>query len=145
MWRYTVKSLGTVAVPGEWSIMLALYCSDTVAACLHALQALTAMPARTSCRPCQASWKLARVRWEHACLAAQAGLLGFSLCLRLVDHRETRDMWQRRSLPQLGGDVWSHRTCSNTGAQLSREVRSGAIGHVAALEPNSAGRRGPES
>jgi hypothetical protein len=29
--------------------------------------------------------KRARVRWEHACLAAQAGLLGFSLCLRPVN------------------------------------------------------------
>jgi hypothetical protein len=40
----------------------------------------------------------------------------------------------------LGGEVQSHRTCGSTGAHLSREARSGAIGHVAALEPTSAGR-----
>jgi hypothetical protein len=82
MWRCAVESLGTVAVSGEWSIMLAPYCSRTVAVCLHALQVLTVLPARTSGRPCQAPWKFARMRWEHACLFAQAGLLDFSLCLR---------------------------------------------------------------
>jgi hypothetical protein len=45
-----VESLGTVAVPGEWFIVLALPCSHTVAACPHVLQALTTLPACTSCR-----------------------------------------------------------------------------------------------
>jgi hypothetical protein len=31
----------------------------------------------------------------------------------------------------------AYRTCGSTGAYLSRKVRSGAIGHVAALEPTS--------
>jgi hypothetical protein len=51
--------------------MLMLYCSRTVATCLYALQALTVLPARMSCRLCQAACNLERVRWEHACLAAQ--------------------------------------------------------------------------
>jgi hypothetical protein len=38
----------------KWSIMLVLYCSRIVAACLHVLQALTALPARTPCMQCQA-------------------------------------------------------------------------------------------
>jgi hypothetical protein len=44
----------TVAVSSEWSIVLALHCSRTVATYLHALQALTALPTRTSCRPMMA-------------------------------------------------------------------------------------------
>jgi hypothetical protein len=40
-------------VPGKWSIVLALYCSRTIAACLHALQILTTLSVRTSCRPYQ--------------------------------------------------------------------------------------------
>jgi hypothetical protein len=54
MWHYVVESLGTVAVPAEWSIVLTLHYSHTVAACLHALQALTTLPVRTSCRPMMA-------------------------------------------------------------------------------------------
>jgi hypothetical protein len=84
MWHHAVEALGTVAVPGEWSMVLVLNCSRTVAAYLYALQALTPLLARTSCSPCQAPWKLARVCWGHACLAAQAGLLGFSLCLKIA-------------------------------------------------------------
>jgi hypothetical protein len=34
-----------------------------------------------------------RMRWEHECLAAQAGLLGFSLCLSPTTHRETQHTW----------------------------------------------------
>jgi hypothetical protein len=44
----------------------------------------------------------------------------------------------------LRGKVRSHSTRGSTGVHLSWEVRSGAIGHVAAPEPISAGRRGPE-
>jgi hypothetical protein len=53
-------------------------------------------------------------------------------------------MWQCSSPPQLGGKVRNRGVCGNAGAHLSQEVRSGAIGHMAALEPISAGRRGPE-
>jgi hypothetical protein len=119
--------------------MLVLYCSRIVAVCLHALQTLTALPAHTSCMPCQA-----RVRWKHACLAAQAGVLGFSLCLRPAAQREPPDTWQRWSPSPLGGEVRSHMTRGSVGAHLSREARSGAVGHVAAPEPTSAERRGLE-
>jgi hypothetical protein len=53
-------------------------------------------------------------------------------------------MWQHQSPPQPGGEVRSHRTRGSAGAHLSREVRSGAIGHVEAPEPTSTERRGPE-
>jgi hypothetical protein len=137
--------LRTVAVPGEWSIVLPLHYSCTVAACPHALQALTTLPVCMSCKPIMALMAGAletctRMHWKHACQAAQAGLLGFSLCLRPVAHRKPQDMWQRRSSPQQGGKVQSYRTRGSVKAHLSREVRSGAIGHVAALEPTSAGR-----
>jgi hypothetical protein len=50
-WRHGVESLGTIVVSGEWSMVLTLHCSRTVAVCPRALQALTALPAHTSCRP----------------------------------------------------------------------------------------------
>jgi hypothetical protein len=85
------------------------------------------------------------MRWEYACLAAQVGLLGFSLYLRPAAHREPRDMWQRQSSPQSGGEVRSHRICGSAGAHLSQGARFGDIGHVAALDPTSVGRRDPEA
>jgi hypothetical protein len=39
---------------------------------------------------------------------------------------------------------WVHRPRGSTGAHLSKEVRSGAAGHVVALKPTSAGRCGPK-
>jgi hypothetical protein len=83
------------------------------------------------------------VRWEHACLAAQAGLLGFSLYLRPAAHREPRDTWQHRSPPEQGGGVQCYGTRGSAGNLPSREVESKAAGHVAALKPSRAGRRGP--
>jgi hypothetical protein len=47
-------------------------------------------------------------------------------------------------LSQLGGEVRSYKACGSTGAHLSWEVRSGAIGHMAVPEPTSVERRGPE-
>jgi hypothetical protein len=57
----------------------------------------------------------------------------------LVERRapKLRNMWQRRSSTQQGGEARG-----SAGAHLSKEVRSGAVGHVAALEPTSAGRCG---
>jgi hypothetical protein len=46
---------------------------------------------------------------------------------------ELRNTWQRRSSPLREAEP---------GAHLSREVRSGAAGHMAALEPTSVGRCG---
>jgi hypothetical protein len=47
-------------------------------------------------------------------------------------------------LPSQEGRAWSHGTHGSAGAHLSTEVRSGAAGHVVALEPTSAGRCGPK-
>jgi hypothetical protein len=57
---------------------------------------------------------------------------------------ELRNTWQRRSSTQQGGEAWGHMTRGSTEAHISKEVRSGAAGHVAALEPTSAGRCGPK-
>jgi hypothetical protein len=56
---------------------------------------------------------------------------------------EPWDTWQRRSSPRQGGEVRSYGPRGSTGAYLSKEVRSGAAGHMAALKPTSAGRCGP--
>jgi hypothetical protein len=50
---------------------------------------------------------------------------------------------QHRSPSQQGSEVQSLVTHGGAKAHLSWEVRSGATGHVAALEPTSVGRRGP--
>jgi hypothetical protein len=55
---------------------------------------------------------------------------------------ELRNAWQCRSSTQQGDEARGHRPCGSTGAHLSKEVRSGAAGHVAAPEPTSAGRCG---
>jgi hypothetical protein len=39
------------------------------------------------------------VHWKHVSLAAQAGLLDFSLCLRPAAHREPHDVRQPGALP----------------------------------------------
>jgi hypothetical protein len=43
-----------------------------------------------------------------------------------------------------GGRAWSGEACGSARALLGMEVRFRAIGHVAALEPTSAGRQGLE-
>jgi hypothetical protein len=55
---------------------------------------------------------------------------------------ELRNMWQRRSSTQQGGDARVHGPRGSTGAHLSKEVRSGAAGHVTALDPTFTGRCG---
>jgi hypothetical protein len=52
----------------------------------------------------------------------------------------SRDMWQHRSSPQQGGEVRGRGTRGSSG----KEVSSGAMGHVVAPEPTSAGRCGPK-
>jgi hypothetical protein len=52
---------------------------------------------------------------------------------------ELRNMWQRWSSTQKGDEARGHGPHGSTGAHLSREMRSGAVGYVAAPEPNSAG------
>jgi hypothetical protein len=53
---------------------------------------------------------------------------------------EPWDSRQRRSPPWLGGEARSYRTGGSAEAHSDREARSGTAGHVAALEPASAGR-----
>jgi hypothetical protein len=57
---------------------------------------------------------------------------------------ELRNTWQRRSSTQQGGEARGHMTRGITGAHLSKEVRSGAVGHVAVLYPTFAGRCDPK-
>jgi hypothetical protein len=57
---------------------------------------------------------------------------------------ELRNMWQHRSSTQQGGEARGHVTHDSTGAHLSKEVGSGATGHVAAPKPTSAGRCSPK-
>jgi hypothetical protein len=47
-------------------------------------------------------------------------------------------------LSSRGGRAQSHVTRGSAGTHLDREVRSRAAGHMAALEPTSAGRCGPK-
>jgi hypothetical protein len=57
---------------------------------------------------------------------------------------ELRNVWRRRSSTQQGDETWGHGPRGGTGAHLSKEVRSGVVGHVATLEPTSAERCGPK-
>jgi hypothetical protein len=57
---------------------------------------------------------------------------------------ELRNAWRRRSSTQQGDDARGHGPRGSTGAHLSKEVRSGAVGHVTAPKPTSTGRRGPK-
>jgi uncharacterized protein YqgV (UPF0045/DUF77 family) len=135
-------------VSGEWSKVLALHYSHTVATCLHALQALTVLHDRMSYRPMMTlmSGVLETcMRVLGTCVPSytnKSARLFFMLEIRgsqgVAGHVAASDP------PQPGGEVQRHRTRGSAGAHLSREVRSGAIGHVAALEPTSAGRQGLE-
>jgi hypothetical protein len=57
---------------------------------------------------------------------------------------ELRNAWRRRSSTQQGDEARGHGARGSTGAHLSKEVRSGAVGHMAAPEPTSTGRCGPK-
>jgi hypothetical protein len=46
--------------------------------------------------------------------------------------------WRHRSSTQQGDEARGHGPCGNTGAHLSKEGRSGAMGHVATLKLTSA-------
>jgi hypothetical protein len=55
-----------------------------------------------------------------------------------------RNVWRHRSSTQQGDEARSYGPRGSTGAHLSKEVRSGATGHMAALKPTSVGRCGPK-
>jgi hypothetical protein len=52
---------------------------------------------------------------------------------------ELRNVWQHRSSTQQGDEAQDHGPRGSTRAHLSKEVRSGAAGHMVALEPTSIG------
>jgi hypothetical protein len=54
------------------------------------------------------------------------------------------DTWQHRSPPEQGGRVRCREARGSTRSCLSREAGFGAVGHVAASEPISIWRQGPE-
>jgi hypothetical protein len=150
-----VEPLVTVTVADRWSIVLMMHYSRTVAACLYALQALTVLPARISCRLMMALMSDALKTCVRAlgtyvpsCTCKSAKLF---FMLESCDPQratwyvaapeptsarrwvpEPQTTWQRRSPPQPGDVVRSHRTHESVVAHLRRKARSEAIGHVAA-------------
>jgi hypothetical protein len=57
---------------------------------------------------------------------------------------ELKNAWRRQSSTQQGDKARGHGPRGSTGAHLSKEVRSGVAGHVAAPEPTSVGRCDPK-
>jgi hypothetical protein len=142
--------------------VLALHCSHTVAVRPHALQTLTTLPARTSCRYMIALTSGALktcTRALRTCVARCIGRLARLFFIlethgtqRAVGHvvapepisagrrgPEPQDTRHRRSSPQSGGEVRSHRTCGSTGVHLNQEASSGAAGHRQRQSPHQSG------
>jgi hypothetical protein len=120
VWRRAAESLSTTAVPDEWFIVLALHCIHIVAICLHALQALTALPVCTSGR-------LVMTLMPGA-LETCARALG--ICVPNYTDSPASFFFMLEARDSHGA----------TGYVASLE-----LGHVIASEPTSAGRRDPES
>jgi hypothetical protein len=76
--------------------------------------------------------------WTHTSPAACLGQLGLSLFLWSTARWGSWGTWQHRSSPL---EEARSGPCGSAGAHLSREVRSGAEEHVAALELSSRGGR----
>jgi hypothetical protein len=136
VWRRAVELLHTIAVPGEWSIELALHSSHTIAAYLHALLALTALPAHTSCRP--------MMTLMSGALETCARALGLTV---LPAHTSCRPMMTLMSgaletcAHALGTCVTSYRGRSTRlFFILEAGGPQGATGYMAASEPTSAER-----
>jgi hypothetical protein len=55
---------------------------------------------------------------------------------------ELRNVWRRQSSTQQGDKAQGHGPHGSTGAHLSKEVMSGAVGHMVAPKPTSAERYG---
>jgi hypothetical protein len=111
MWCCAVESFSTVVVPGKWSVVPTLHCGRTVAACLHALQALTILHAHMSCMPMKALTSDTLKTCVCALETCVPDCTGIGMPARLFFMIEAHG-------PQ------------------------GAVGHVVALEPTSAKRRG---
>jgi hypothetical protein len=140
-WHCAVRSHDTIVVLGEWSTRPALHYSCTVASCLHVLQALTTLPACTSCRR--------RMALTSGVLETYVRALGTcgpsctvrpaSLFFMLVTHspQETIGHVAARSPPgrEAGSGATGHV------AHRSPPSGSGATVHVVAPEPFSSGKR----
>jgi hypothetical protein len=92
-----------------------------------------------------------RNTWQHQSSPlreAESGALGHMTAPEptLAGRRgpELRNTWQHQRSTQQGGEARGHGPRGSTGDHLSKEVRSGAVGHMVAPEPTSAGRCGPK-
>jgi hypothetical protein len=73
------------------------------------------------------------------------GVVGYVAASKLSSRGgEAGATWQRRSSTQQGGEARVDGTQGGTGAHLGSKAMSGAVGHMAAPEPTSAGRCGPK-
>jgi hypothetical protein len=144
LWRRTVESFGTVAVPDEWSIVLVLHCSRIVSTCLHALQALTTLPARMSYRSMLALTSGALKTCACALGTCVSSCTGRSAKLFfMLEAHGPQGAAGHVVVPEptlAGSRGPSHRICGSAEAHLNWEARFGAVGHVAASEPTSVRR-----
>jgi hypothetical protein len=85
-------------------------------------------------------------RWSSPLGEAEPGAMGHVVAPEPTSTGrrgpKLRYAWERRSSTQQGDEARGHGARGSTGAHLSKEVRSGATGHVAAPEPTSTGRCG---
>jgi hypothetical protein len=87
--------------------------------------------------------------WQHRSSPlreAESGAMGHVAALEptSVARRgpELKNAWRRQSSTQHGDEARGHGPHGSIGANLCKEVRSGATGHVAAPKPTSTGRCG---
>jgi hypothetical protein len=122
VWHRAIGSHGTIAAPVKWTTVLALHYSHTVATCPHVLQALTALPTRTSCRPMKALMPSA--------LEMCASALG--TCGPSCTSRPTRLFFLHEARGPQG-------TTGRVAARSppSREAGSKAVGHMVLRSPPS--------
>jgi hypothetical protein len=123
-----------VVLPDEWSVVLVLHYSHTVAAYPHVLQVVAVVPAHTSGSPIMAlasgaleTCTPALGTGEPCCTGRSARLFSY---LRPVTHKELQDAWLLRALPTERLDL-----------EPRYAWRAGATLHVTASEPTSAGRQ----
>jgi hypothetical protein len=148
-WHHVVGSAGTIVGPYEWSTRPVLCYSCTISTCPHVLQALNALPFRTSCMPMIALTLGILETCAHA--LETCGPSCISRPLRfffiLVAHGPlgTAGRVVAPEPSHRGGRVRSHRAHGSIGALSRRMAGSRAMVHVVTPEPFLAGRRGLEN
>jgi hypothetical protein len=135
LWRHAVGSAGTIAGPCEWSTRPVLYYSCTISACPHVLQALNALPFRTSCMPMMALTLGILETCTHALETCGPSCISRPLRFFFILAPETS---------HRGGRVRSRRAHGSIGALPRRMAGSRAMVHMMTPEPLLAGRRGLE-